>query len=169
MREVVLLLCRLHLNAFTLSDDDLTPVGMGIYPVSGLINHDCTPNCVPVMHATQLQLRACVDIPAGAELRISYVDVADERQTRRAQLLERYLFNCTCERCEMVLEDEDHSTRPRNASRVSASQARERVLDRVKWALRCVQRSCPGWLVPWSEEDWRKLSKRLRVTWRRVP
>eukprot|EP00961_Rhodomonas_salina_P120965 1628151-Rhodomonas_salina.2 len=167
MKEVVMLLCRLHLNAFTLTDDDLRPVGMGLYPVAALLNHDCAPNCVPTMHGTTLHVRASRDIRAGEELRVSYVDEAEERQARRAQLLERYLFNCSCNRCEKVLEDAPGAL----LSATPRERAQERVLDRsaplpsygnsaiayavpgtdtdrgtarVKMGLKCPRPPCPG-------------------------
>lgn len=46
-----------------------------------------------------LQVRALEDIPANAEILISYIDNTAPRERRQLELLEKYFFTCTCSRC----------------------------------------------------------------------
>ena len=46
VREIALLLARFGCNNHTVCDEELRPIGVGIYPLGALINHACRPNCV---------------------------------------------------------------------------------------------------------------------------
>jgi SET and MYND domain-containing protein len=46
VRSIALLIARLACNNHTICDDELRPIGVGIYPLAALVNHDCGPNCV---------------------------------------------------------------------------------------------------------------------------
>jgi SET and MYND domain-containing protein len=104
-------------GAFTLSH---TPIGLGIYPITSLLNHSCDPNSVhhfePVLpgesavrqqahsHAhvragPRLCVRALRDIKEGEELCYSYVDLYQSRRARQQMLWNAYFFQCTCKRC----------------------------------------------------------------------
>lgn len=39
-------------NNFTISDGELKPLGVGLYPPAALINHSCDPNCVTIFEGT---------------------------------------------------------------------------------------------------------------------
>jgi hypothetical protein len=45
VREVALLLARFACNNHTICDEELRPLGVGIYPAAALANHSCTPTC----------------------------------------------------------------------------------------------------------------------------
>jgi len=46
-----------------------------------------------------LQVRALEDIPANAEILISYIDNTAPRERRQLELSEKYFFTCACSRC----------------------------------------------------------------------
>uniref|UniRef100_A0A8C5BY38 SET domain-containing protein n=1 Tax=Gadus morhua TaxID=8049 RepID=A0A8C5BY38_GADMO len=68
------LLAKVACNCFTISDEELKEVGVGLYPSLSLLNHDCRPNCVVVFEGSRLVLRAVKDVCPGEELLISYID-----------------------------------------------------------------------------------------------
>lgn len=58
-----------------------------------MINHSCTPNCIQTFEGKNLAIR-CVDaIKKGEEVTISYIDLAETRQKRRADLVTEYYFD----------------------------------------------------------------------------
>lgn len=110
---------KLAVNAYGIMDDLLVSRGLAIYPGVALLNHSCAPNCAAVYGRSDpvreefdapdpgdadttpfLQtVRTLVDIPAGTELCMSYVDVTKPRAQRQAELLASYGFECTCAAC----------------------------------------------------------------------
>ncbi len=44
----LLRLARLACNGLTISDAELRPVGVGVFPVVAALNHSCDPNCVAI-------------------------------------------------------------------------------------------------------------------------
>jgi hypothetical protein len=45
VRAIAQLLARFSCNNHTICDDELRPLGVGLYPLGALINHACAPNC----------------------------------------------------------------------------------------------------------------------------
>jgi hypothetical protein len=41
-------------NNFTVSDGEMKPLGLGIYPPAALINHSCDPNCIIIFEGKLL-------------------------------------------------------------------------------------------------------------------
>ena len=62
MRTVMELLLRIHLNAIVIVDDDLRPVGTGLYLLASHVRHSCEPNCAISVHGVDLQLFAVRDV-----------------------------------------------------------------------------------------------------------
>ena len=90
----------------------LSVEGSALYLLSSMLNHACGAPDANVEFAFlcgedgcgrggDLTLLATRDIRAGEELRVSYVSAEDVpvKSTRRAQLLERYGFMCSCSTC----------------------------------------------------------------------
>lgn len=46
VKEVAQLLARMACNNHTICDEDLRPIGVGLYPLGALLNHSCSPNCM---------------------------------------------------------------------------------------------------------------------------
>ena len=53
-------LATLACNGHTLSDDELQPLGLGLYPLAALTNHDCNPSAVHCFEGTTLMTSDCL-------------------------------------------------------------------------------------------------------------
>lgn len=77
----------------------------GLYPLSSLANHNCSPNSMHVFDSKQRMIvRASVFIPKDAEIFHSYVRIIWGTLTRRYLLHRTKHFLCTCERCRDASE-----------------------------------------------------------------
>lgn len=94
-------------NAHTICDSELRPLGTGLYPVISIINHSCLPNSVLMFEGRLAVIRAVQHIPRGAEVFISYIEIAASTMTRQKALKEQYLFTCTCPRCIKMGQSDD--------------------------------------------------------------
>jgi hypothetical protein len=114
--EIRALLERLNINGYGVNGPGGVYVAAACFAANlHLANHSCRPNLVfdsasPVEAADtsrppMFALLALHDIPAGAELTISYLGLsatalAEPTDERRAHLHEMYGFTCRCDRCE---------------------------------------------------------------------
>jgi len=102
LKELTRVLCCLACNDFSIWDELLLPLGLGVFPLGALLNHSCEPNCVlyyaPDSH-TQV-IRAIRAVPAGEELCHAYIDIAAPTADRRSKLASGYHFRCSCPRCQ---------------------------------------------------------------------
>lgn len=57
VKHVAQLLARFACNSHTVCDEELRPIGVGIYPLGALINHSCTPNCVQSFEGPKIVFR----------------------------------------------------------------------------------------------------------------
>lgn len=87
------MLARCACNNHTICDDELRPIGVGLFPTGALINHSCTPNAIQSFKQQQIIFTALQSIAPGAEISISYIELAATRAERRQQLLEQYYFD----------------------------------------------------------------------------
>eukprot|EP00873_Tetraselmis_striata_P002751 jgi/Tetstr1/423015/TSEL_013790.t1 len=92
-RRRALLLARLACNVMSICDEELRPIGVGLYLTAAMANHSCQPNCAQTFDGKRLLLRALNPIRAGEEVTISYIELAATRQERRASLLQQYYFD----------------------------------------------------------------------------
>ncbi|KAG0727112.1 Histone-lysine N-methyltransferase SMYD3 [Chionoecetes opilio] len=92
---------RICVNSFSITDPDLNGVGTGVYLAGSIFDHSCEPNAFVAFDGKKLTCRALVDLPAldWTKIRISYIDVLNQRKERREDLLRRYYFLCDCVRC----------------------------------------------------------------------
>ena len=67
--------------------------GVGLFPIGALINHSCSPDAMQSFQGQQVTFTALQDIAPGAEITISYIELAATRAERRQQLLEQYYFD----------------------------------------------------------------------------
>lgn len=86
--------------------------GVGLFTLQSASNHSCTPNAeATFLHNNhRLSLMAVKDIEAGEEICISYLDecmLARSRHSRRKELMENYIFACTCPKCEEQINEPD--------------------------------------------------------------
>ena len=78
-------------------DSQLRPpmryAGVGLFPTGALINHSCSPNAMQSFQGQQVTFTALQNIAPGAEITISYIELAATYAERRQQLLELYYFD----------------------------------------------------------------------------
>ena len=79
-------------------------LGIGIYDLASLINHDCTPNCVAVFQGAKVLIRSIKTISKNDEVTISYIESLETRYNRIKELKDRYFFQCTCNTCSKESE-----------------------------------------------------------------
>lgn len=113
-----------------------------------LLNHSCTPSAVVVFpsyhtpaNPKPMRVVAIRPIAAGEEILTSYVDLGLPLRKRRAELRERYYFECDCALC---------------------MRRREEWVD-PREAFKCVKKDCSG-LVRMPGESCRSLAARLQLT-----
>ena len=93
------LLARFAVNNHTLCDEELQEVGVGLYPLAALANHDCAPSAVQTFDGGTVVFRALRPLAAGEPVTIAYIELAQPVAARRAELRAQYLFECSCGRC----------------------------------------------------------------------
>ncbi|GIL85502.1 hypothetical protein Vretifemale_14006 [Volvox reticuliferus] len=73
---------------------------LALYRNSCRLNHSCRPTATYHFRSRgQISVRLIADLRAGAEVTVSYIDLALPRSRRRNQLRDKYGFGCGCERC----------------------------------------------------------------------
>jgi len=68
----------IEVNNYEIYNPEKDSGNRGLFPITSIMSHNCTPNCRPVVQKTwpfENQCIATVDIEAGAELTITYVDL----------------------------------------------------------------------------------------------
>ncbi|KAJ4972812.1 hypothetical protein NE237_005986 [Protea cynaroides] len=135
IKEIAENFSRFACNAHTICDNELRPLGTGLYPVISIINHSCSPNSVLVFEGKVAVVRAMEPILKGSEVLISYIETAGSTATRLKTLKEQYLFKCTCSRCMKLGFDDD----------IQESA----ILD----GYRCKDDKCNGFLLHYSDDN----------------
>mmetsp|Transcript_12002 Transcript_12002/g.22509 ORF Transcript_12002/g.22509 Transcript_12002/m.22509 type:complete len:572 (+) Transcript_12002:186-1901(+) len=120
VKEICMAMARLLCNVHTITDDELHPIGMGIYPIASLANHSCEPNCVQVYSGKQLYYKALRDIDGGEEILISYVDSCSVASERREILLQEYFFDISAD---------DSSSGSASGSAIKSSKIFQRAIE----------------------------------------
>ncbi|GAB4821552.1 hypothetical protein N2152v2_008598 [Parachlorella kessleri] len=92
-KDVALLVARFACNNHTICDEELRPLGVGLYPLVSMANHSCSPNCMQSFQGSTLVLRAITHVAPGEELTIAYVELGATRWERRASLRAQYYFD----------------------------------------------------------------------------
>ncbi|EPE36391.1 SET [Glarea lozoyensis ATCC 20868] len=94
-----LMMYKMATNAFRATLPDDTPIGLCYEPTLALANHSCTPNAYIMFDGRSISLIALDSIEQDEQLFISYVDFTQSRDLRRAELRQRYFFQCECKKC----------------------------------------------------------------------
>ncbi|CCM00238.1 uncharacterized protein FIBRA_02267 [Fibroporia radiculosa] len=86
---------------------------LGLFFAAARLNHSCTPNVSRVWDSEEqvLKFYALRHIGPGEELCISYLDVLETRDERRAELWSHFGFECACSVCTLqgtALEESDY-------------------------------------------------------------
>ncbi|KAM6581598.1 hypothetical protein CsatA_005372 [Cannabis sativa] len=107
IKEIAENFSKLACNAHTICDNELRPLGTGLFPVISIINHSCLPNSALVFEGKLAVVRAVQHIPKDSEVLISYIETAGSTLTRQKALKEQYLFACKCVRCIKLGQPDD--------------------------------------------------------------
>jgi len=77
----------------------------GLFPFLSMLNHGCAPTAAFAAAAPGgvMGVRALAPIRRGEELTVSYLNLYEPRQARRAAALATKGFRCACARCEQPL------------------------------------------------------------------
>ena len=101
--QVIQMLNRISLNAFTLTDETMQPIGLALYAKAAVFNHSCCPNATQSFDLSStgpiLSIHANRNIHIGEEITISYIDVGFPSWWRRQELFTSYGFICHCAHC----------------------------------------------------------------------
>ncbi|KAI0948044.1 hypothetical protein AcW1_009652 [Taiwanofungus camphoratus] len=97
--------------------DDMPPPApaagrRGLFLTAARLNHSCAPNLSRTWdaRAQAMAFRLLRHVKAGEELCVNYGDLLGTRDERRAELKERFRFECVCSVCVLegpVLEESD--------------------------------------------------------------
>ncbi|GMF42127.1 unnamed protein product [Phytophthora lilii] len=108
VEEILVIAAQINENSYSLDalDEKHLVAAVGLFPICGLINHSCQPNCT-WSNAGQgiMEVRALRDIKEGEEITLSYIDIDKERGERRKELRETKHFDCQCERCSVPMNE----------------------------------------------------------------
>ncbi|KAL0238269.1 hypothetical protein GEMRC1_012742 [Eukaryota sp. GEM-RC1] len=96
------ILKRIGCNAFTITNEELVPLGAGMFPAASYANHSCTPNACFMFKGTQIALIAIKDILEGEEVTVNYVPLIEPLSLRRENIRKHFNFICRCDRCSEV-------------------------------------------------------------------
>jgi hypothetical protein len=57
VKAIAALLARFGCNNHTVCDEELRPIGVGLYPLGALVNHSCRPNCAQSFQGPNIVFR----------------------------------------------------------------------------------------------------------------
>ena len=130
------LLGMLSSNAHTICDGELQPIGLGLFPLAALTNHDCDPSACQSFERGTLVMRALRPLAAGDAVTIAYVDLAQPAALRQSELMAGYCFQCACTRCQREeawpRELQEQAAR-QGARLVEQREAALAAIDREDW------------------------------------
>ncbi|ORZ01781.1 hypothetical protein BCR43DRAFT_487504 [Syncephalastrum racemosum] len=100
--------CNAFGNAIIIADDthiEKKVIGVSLYHVASMFNHDCRPNAVALFDPAQpalMRIRLTDPVKAGEPIHVSYGPLAakNSRAERQEQLRQGYFFDCTCHSCQ---------------------------------------------------------------------
>ncbi|RLN83236.1 hypothetical protein BBJ28_00017077 [Nothophytophthora sp. Chile5] len=108
VEEILVIAAQINENAYSLDalDEKHLVAAVGLFPICGLINHSCQPNCTWSNGGDGImEVRALRDLEEGEEITLSYIDIDKERGERHKELRETKHFDCECERCAIALAE----------------------------------------------------------------
>jgi len=90
-----------------LAEEDLSSLtisgGSGLFRLGNSMNHSCCPNVVVAtcFKDHRIKVIALRTISKGEQLCFSYIDETQPFCARQKELKEKYLFDCTCNKCQL--------------------------------------------------------------------
>lgn len=79
----------------------MNSIATAIYLGVSITDHSCQPNAVATFEGNELHVHAIEDLPCldWSKIYISYIDLLNTPEQRRADLKEHYYFLCVCSKC----------------------------------------------------------------------
>ncbi|KAJ8901605.1 hypothetical protein NDN08_003813 [Rhodosorus marinus] len=105
LRDEIEMICRIQCNGATITNSNLNPLALGLFPEICFFNHSCDPNSIISYRFDDKQGQVCATVrlikpvKKADELCIAYADILQTVITRRNNLQNGYCFLCKCERC----------------------------------------------------------------------
>ncbi|XP_058803474.1 histone-lysine N-methyltransferase SMYD3 isoform X2 [Phymastichus coffea] len=137
--ELLAIFGRICINSYNILDSDMNSIGVGIYLGPSVIDHSCKPNAIAVFDGTTILIRALEDIPIldWSQIHISYIDVLNTTETRRAELQRVYYFLCECSKCKKhdiftTAAVCPHCSGPCDITKESCSKCTKKIDDHLK-------------------------------------
>mmetsp|Transcript_9943 Transcript_9943/g.42011 ORF Transcript_9943/g.42011 Transcript_9943/m.42011 type:complete len:296 (-) Transcript_9943:73-960(-) len=106
LRDEIEMICRIQCNGVTITNSNLNPLALGLFPEICFFNHSCDPNSIISYRFDDKQGQMCATVrlikpvKKADELCIAYADVLQTVMTRRNNLQNGYCFLCKCARCD---------------------------------------------------------------------
>ncbi|KAH8305325.1 hypothetical protein KR044_005050, partial [Drosophila immigrans] len=99
--ELMSIYGRLITNGFNVLDAEMNSIATAIYLGVSITDHSCQPNAVATFEGNELHVHAIEDLPCldWSKIYISYIDLLNTPEQRRADLKEHYYFLCVCSKC----------------------------------------------------------------------
>uniref|UniRef100_A0A914S3E4 Uncharacterized protein n=1 Tax=Parascaris equorum TaxID=6256 RepID=A0A914S3E4_PAREQ len=103
--ELLIIFGRVMVNVFTISNDDLNTIGLGLYLGLSALDHSCDPDAFVLFNGRKAVLRSlkqhitAYDSNIVERLRIAYCDLLELTSMRRNQLRQQFFFICECSVC----------------------------------------------------------------------
>ena len=100
---------KLLINSFSIRTDRLTfpdPVGSGLFLAASVFDHSCEPNAQTVFQGRRLIVKATDMIADFSSVRLSYIDVLEDKESRNERLEAVWYFTCDCRSCLQFRSDD---------------------------------------------------------------
>lgn len=95
----------MHVQTIAAPGAGTADTGVGLFPALSQFQHSCAPNAFFLGIGNELFVRAIAPIPKGAEIVVSFANIADTRANRQTALeAERHIV-CNCPRCQHPLDN----------------------------------------------------------------
>ncbi|XP_011163274.2 histone-lysine N-methyltransferase SMYD3 isoform X1 [Solenopsis invicta] len=100
--ELISIYGKMCTNRFTITDNCLNNIGIGLYLGASVIDHSCKPNAIVIFEGTTIVVKTLTDLPSldWSQIKISYTNLLETKKDIREKLYSSYYFWCDCERCK---------------------------------------------------------------------
>ncbi|XP_042633297.1 N-lysine methyltransferase SMYD2-B [Cyprinus carpio] len=129
------LLSQVHCNGFTVEDEELSSLGLAIFPDIALLNHSCCPNVIVTYRGIHAEVRAVQKISQGQEIYTSYIDLLYPTEDRIEKLRDIYYFSCDCKECTTKSMD----MKKMNVRKLSDEISQKEIRDMVFYARKAME------------------------------
>lgn len=129
------LISQVHCNGFTLEDEELSHIGLAVFPDIALVNHSCCPNVIVTYRGINAEVRAVQEISPGQEIYISYIDLLYPTVDRIERLRDTYYFSCDCKECSTKSMD----MMKMKVRKLSDEISQKEISDMVRYARNAVE------------------------------